>query len=75
MEVQGRTGEECGRTGVELFTEDEHEGEEKEEVAGVWILELDEKKDPGVPKGLESSTEVDKTNITSCYLLHIDLKQ
>lgn len=60
---------------MELFTEDEHEGEEKEEVAGDWVFVLDEKEDPGVPRGLESSTDVDKTNITSHYLIHIDLKQ
>lgn len=53
--MQGRTGEECGRTGVELFTEDEQDGEEKEEAPGDWVLL--EKDDPGVPKRLESSTD------------------
>lgn len=69
LEVQGRTGEECGRMGVELFIEDEHEGEEKEGVPGDWVLVLDEQEDPGVPKGLESSTEVIKTNIIAYNLV------
>lgn len=68
LEVQERTGEECGLIGVELFTEAEHIGEEKEDVPGDWVLVLDEKEDPGVPKGLESSTDMNKTNITAHYL-------
>lgn len=58
--------------GVELFTEDEHEGEE---VAGDWVLVLDEKEDPGVPKGLESSTSREKTSITAHYRILVHYKQ
>lgn len=49
---------------MELFTEDEQEGEgeEKEDIPGDWALVLDVEEDPGVPKVLESSTHVDKSN-------------
>lgn len=48
---------------MELFTEDEHEGEGEEDIPGDWALVLDVEEDPGVPKVLESSTHVDKSNI------------
>lgn len=71
LEVQERTGEECGLIGVELFTEAEHIGEEKEDVPGDWVLVLDEKEDRGVPKGLESSTDVKQDQHYSTFSLEI----
>lgn len=56
--------------GVELFTEDGEE--EKEEVPGDCVLVLDAE-DPGVPKGLESSTDVDKTNVIAHHLFLVVL--